>query len=515
MNRFRSIRILLATLLLTTGVLFAIDPIEHLKGTPNQPVTQDDAARGESANGGSVTETVPEQPAEGQLQESGPVSVYVIPISSIISRPNEFILRRGIKEAIAQNIDVLVLDINTPGGRVDVMLRIMDKVSRFNGLTIAYVNNEAISAGAFISFAATEIWYAPNGVIGSAAVIQGTGEEIPVTMRQKIESYILAKTRAVGTEHPHRARVMRAMMDANYVLEIDGQVIKPAGELLTLTAREALREYGTPPTPLFGNGIAEDLNDLLTQRFGAGNFEYRRFEVTWSEELAKYMDAIAPLLIGLGFLALFIEFKTPGFGLFGSIGLVLIAIVFSTNYVVGLAGYEIILFFVLGVALVLVELFLFPGTGIFLIAGLALMFGSLLWSLADLWPSDGGGVEFDVTAFAGPLLELSLGLLVTGIGIIIVWKLLPESALLKRVVLTTASASIPPVAAHGGSYGNSQLPDLGSKAVVVSPLRPVGYIEVAGERFEAATVGGFIDKGDTVIITAYKNFHLVVEKAHS
>ncbi|MCD8483186.1 MAG: hypothetical protein LR015_11280 [Verrucomicrobia bacterium] len=340
MNRNSIIRLICAGLLIFTGLVFALDPVEHLKGVEQPSETI------------SAKETVPAEPSTASSADmttgahrTAPASVYVIPITSAISRPNEFILRRGIKEAIAQNIDVLVLDINTPGGRVDVMLRIMDKISRFNGLTVAYVNNEAISAGAFISFAATEIWYAPNGVIGSAAVIQGTGEEIPLTMRQKIESYILAKTRAVGTEHPHRARVMRAMMDANYVLELDGEVLKPAGELLTLTAREAMREFGTPPTPLFGNGIASDLNDLLTQRFGADNFEYRRFEVTWSEELAKYMDAIAPLLIGLGFLALFIEFKTPGFGIFGTVGLILIAIVFSTNYVVGLAGYEVLLDF--------------------------------------------------------------------------------------------------------------------------------------------------------------------------
>ena len=102
--------------------------------------------------------------------------------------------------------------------------------------------------------------------------------------------------------------------------------------------------------------------------------------------------AFGVVQLGLGLLLLFVEFKTPGFGLFGIAGLVLVGIVFASNYLAGLAGFEAILFFILGLAFIVVDIFLLPGTFIFLTLGILLILGSLLWSLSDIWPApDGGG----------------------------------------------------------------------------------------------------------------------------
>src|SRR5690606_7976187 len=146
-------------------------------------------------------------------------------------------------------------------------------------------------------------------VIGSAGLVGGTGEDVPETMRQKVESYVRAKLRALSTPHPYREQVVRAMMDASYELEIDGKIISPEGEMLNLTADEALELYGDPPQPLFGDGRAVDIDSLLNQRFGEDQWVVETFTVTWSEELAKYLNSIAPLLIGFGIVGLFIEFK--------------------------------------------------------------------------------------------------------------------------------------------------------------------------------------------------------------
>ncbi len=441
-----------------------------------------------------------------------PVTVFVIPIKDVISRPNQFILRRGLKEAIDQGIDAVVLDIDTPGGFGNVMLDIMERTADFRGLTIAFVNPEAISAGAFISFAADEIWYVPRGVIGAAEAVAAGGQEIPDGVRRKFESYVQAKMRAIADEHPYKADVMRAMMDPTFELVIDGEVLSPEGSLLTLTAAEALREFGDPPTPLFGEGIADSVEDLLNQRFGEGQWEKRAFEVTWSEELAKFMDSIAPILIGIGFLALFIEFKTPGFGVFGAIGIALIVIVFLSNYVAGLAGNEVLIFFFLGVALVVIEIFLFPGTFVALSLGLALIVGSILWSMADLWPTGDGGVRIEPEAFVDPMITFSLSLIITSVGIAVLWKFLPESWVLKRIALQTASAQANPVTAGGGTSASSRLPDVGEEGVVVTPLRPNGTVEFNGEQFEAGSEFGTLDKGERVIVTGYRNFYLLVDR---
>ncbi len=498
-------------LLLLVGsvvLLFGQGPVDELKRggiTETAPAVEEEPEAG-------AAEQLPEDPVLMERGTPAIVSVFVIPIHDVISRPNQFILRRGYKEAIEQGIQAVVLDIDTPGGYGDVMLDIMERTAAFEGSTLAYVNPEAISAGAFIAFAADEIWYAPRGVIGAAEAIASTGQDIPEGMRRKYESYVQAKMRSIADAHPYKAEVMRAMMDPTFVFSVDGTVLSPAGSLLTLTAEEALRPYGDPPTALFGEGIATSVEDLLNQRFGEGNWELRSFEVTWSERLAVLMDRISPILIGIGFLALFIEFKTPGFGIFGITGIAMIVIVFLSNYVIGLAGYEVLIFFFLGLGFVALELFLFPGTFVALIVGIALIVGSILWSMADLWPTRDGGIDFDLAAFIDPVVSFSLGLLLATIGIALLWRLLPESWILQRVALQSTIAGPNPVTAGGGRSHSSRLPDVGAEGVVISPLRPSGTIEIAGERFEAGCQSGVLDRGERVVVTGYRNFYLLVER---
>ena len=88
--------------------------------------------------------------------------VYVIPVREEINQPTFYILRRGLKEAIEQKADVVVIDMNTLGGAGDVAFEMMEALDKFPGLTITYVNDKAMSAGAFISAATQEIWFAPK-----------------------------------------------------------------------------------------------------------------------------------------------------------------------------------------------------------------------------------------------------------------------------------------------------------------------------------------------------------------
>src|SRR5690606_23106541 len=104
-----------------------------------------------------------------------------------------------------------------------------------------------------------------------------------------------------------------------------------------LTSTEAMTEYGDPPVPLLGAGLALSVEDLLKQQLGDQAFVVDRLEVTWSERLAQYLTAISPALMGLGLLALFVEFKTPGFGVFGVLGIGFLLVVFFGHYVAGLS----------------------------------------------------------------------------------------------------------------------------------------------------------------------------------
>ena len=435
-------------------------------------------------------------------------TVVVIPVREGIDNPILYVLRRGMKEAIEKKADVVVLDMETPGGRLDVTFEIMEALGKFEGQTITFVNKEAISAGAFISATTDEIWFAPDGVIGAAAPVTGGGKDVDVTMKQKIVSYLKARVRAISEgKGEHRGAVISAMIDAETELKIGDKVLKEKGELLSLTATEANKVYGEPPMPLLAAGIAKTVDDLLVQKFGAGNFTVQTLEVTWSEEFAQYLNALSPILMGLGLLAVFIEFKTPGFGFFGIAGGVLLGIVFFGHYVAGLSGHEPAVVFAIGVLLVFAEILFFPGVIVAALTGVLLMLGALVWSMADLWPNE--PIDFNSDVFVLPLFNLGIGVVIAVIFAVVLARFLPRGWFFDRFILQTASGTNGLAPADSGLRSDSLI---GRTGVVMTPLLPSGQIEIDGRRYEARVAMGSVDIGETVVVRSQSDFSLIVEK---
>lgn len=435
-------------------------------------------------------------------------SVLVIPVRDQIDEPILYVLRRGLKEAIDKKVDVVVLDMKTPGGRLDVTFDIMEALEKFPGTRITFVNDQAISAGAFISAITDDIWFSPRGKIGAAAPVTGSGEDVDQTMKQKIVSFLKAEIRSVSEGKGYRGQVISAMIDADYELKIGDEVLKPKGELLTLTATEAAKTYGEPASPLLAAGIAKDVDDLLTQKYGAGNFSVQTLKVTWSEELAGYLNSISPILMGLGLLAVFIEFKTPGFGFFGIAGGVLLGIVFLSNYVAGLSGHEPALVFVLGALLVLVEILFFPGIIVAALTGVLMMLGALVWSMADLWPNE--PVTFNDDVFTEPLMNMGLGVLVALVLAVLLARFLPRGWFWDKMILQAAIDTDAQTSASAMTGENGLV---GRRGVVTSALMPSGQVEIDGRRYEARVDVGAIEAGATVVVVRRADFNLVVERA--
>jgi membrane-bound serine protease (ClpP class) len=367
-----------------------------------------------------------------------------------------------------------------------------------------------MSAGAFIAAATREIWFEPHGIIGAAAAVTSEGQDIPETMRLKMTSFLRAKIRAVAEGRGFRAQVVESMIDKDYELKIGDHVIKPKGELLSRTATEAMEKFGNPPQPLLGAGIASDLDDLLAKRFGAGKYTATILQVTWSEHLARFLTAIAPLLLGLGMLALFIEFKMPGHGWIGGLGVMLLGLFFLGHHVAGLSGHEPVLFFALGLVLFAVEILFLPGVFVLAITGVVVMLGSLLWAMADIWPDE----SFPATgeALVQPLGSIGLGLAIAVIGGAFLIRFLPRGWMWDRMVI---GATVPTSAqAAGGSPEQAAMLDalIGRRAVAATALRPGGQVEIDGRRFEARTEVGAIDAGAEVLVRRRADFSLIVER---
>lgn len=443
---------------------------------------------------------------------AAPAKVVVIPIRAQIAKPELYILRRGLKEAIENRVDTVVLDMETPGGALDVTFEMLKALEKFPGKTVTYVDREAISAGALISAGTDEIYFAPAGVIGAAAPVLATGGEIDATMKAKINSYLKARVRSISEGKAYRGEVISAMIDSEYELKIGEQVVKPKGELLSLTAQEAIRSYGDPPQPLLGTGIADNLDDLIRKLHGPGNHSVKRLEITWSEKLAQYLTTVTPILLGLGLLALFIEFKTPGFGIFGVSGIVLMGLVFFGHYVAGLSGHEPALFFLLGLLLVVIELIFFPGMLVPALAGIALMLGSLVWAMLDLWP--GERVSFEGDMLLRPLANVLAGVVLAVVVFLMIVKFLPKGGPWGKLVLEAAVGGEPgPVRAlhTNGAKTPSGAALVGCSGVAATALFPSGQVEISGKRYEAKLEIGFADAGTLVKVTGVSEFGLIVE----
>jgi membrane-bound serine protease (ClpP class) len=436
--------------------------------------------------------------------------VVVIPVRGQIAKPELYILRRALKEAIEQKVDTIVLDMETPGGSLEVTFEMLKALEKFPGKTVTYINREAISAGALISAGTDEIYFAPDGIIGAAAPVLATGMEIEGTMREKIVSYLKARVRSISEGKGYRGEVISAMIDTESELKIGDEVIKPKGELLSLTAQEAVKTYGDPPQPLLGAGIAENLGALMDRLHGAGNYSVKNLEVTWSERLAQYLTRITPLLLGLGLVCLFIEFKTPGFGVFGISGITLLGLVFFGQFVAGLSGHEPILFFLLGVVLVAAELFFFPGVMLLAVSGAALMLGSLVCAMTDLWPSE--PLPSSGTVFLMPLVNVLSGVALAVLLFVALLKFQPRGGLWDKMILTASVAGEPlPARPVTGEREASATDLLGKTGIAATALFPSGQVQIDGRRYEARLAMGFAEEGTPVLVTGLAEFGLIVE----
>lgn len=435
--------------------------------------------------------------------------VYVLPIRDDIMPPLVYVIRRGVKEAMAAESDILLLDINTNGGRVDVTEEIIDILGRFKGKTVAYVNTRAFSAGAFISVAAQEIYMAPQSVIGAAAPVMmspgGTGvEKLPEAFEAKMTSAVRAMVRTQAEKNGHNIDVIEAMIDRTVKLEIEGEVLNREGSLLTLTDRQASKLYGDPARPLLSKGTEESIESLLGT-LGHGTSEVVRVEPTGTERLGTWINAISPLLLIIGVMGLYIEFKTPGFGIFGIVGIVAFAIYFLGGYVAGLSAAGWMLVFVAGLILILVELLVFPGTLIAGITGGALVLVALVMAMVDVFP--GGPAVPSLPDLRLPLRNMGLAMVGSMLLMAALATYFPRTSMYRGLVSETASG-VESIAA----LEVEQADLMGRAGVSVSVLSPGGKARFGEELRDVITRGERIEVGRPVRIIGHSSTTSVVEE---
>src|SRR5207247_609386 len=243
------------------------------------------------------------------------------------------------------------------------------------------------SAGSIIPLATKRIYMAPVSAIGAAAPLLSTGEDLPATLKEKTISYWTALIRNSAVRNGHNPDVGEAFMNKDKEVKIGDRVVHSKGTLLTLNAQEATEQINGKP--VLADGIADSIVDLTKKAGLTGNIV--SFEPTGFEQLAFWITALSPLLLLAGIIGAYLEFKIPGVTWPGIISAICFALFFLGHYLAGLAGWEVVALFFLGMVLVLIEILFFAhSTIVFGVVGVFLVLASLLWIMIDRYP----GVNF-------------------------------------------------------------------------------------------------------------------------
>jgi membrane-bound serine protease (ClpP class) len=439
--------------------------------------------------------------AQAATPEGG--EVVVIPIKGEISSARFYFLRRALKEAQKDQAKAVILDMDTYGGELAACVEMQKALSRVNFRTLTYINPNAGSAGALIAISTKEIYMAPISAIGAAAPVLPGGQEIAETLRDKQISFYSNYFASVAKANGHNPDIARAFIDRNVAVSIGGQTIHEKGSVLTLSAQEATRQIDGKP--ILAAGIAESIPELL-KAAGLEGATVKEMQPSGFEVLAFWVTMLAPLLLLGGILGAYLEFKMPGFGLPGAISILCFTLFFLGHFMAGLAGWEAPVIFLLGLALVLGELFIHPGTILPGLAGLTLMIGAIIWAMVDRYP--GTPLLTTGDALLIPLLKLGLTVALAAIIIGLLAKYLPQSTFFGGLVLATsqrAGASLP--------LGKSEYTRLGKgdEGVARSILRPSGKAEFQGELYDVLTGGQFVDPGTRVRVVAVEGARILVE----
>ncbi|MEG7333421.1 nodulation protein NfeD [Bacillus subtilis] len=405
-------------------------------------------------------------------------TVYVIPVEKNVEQGLASFLSRSLQDAKEAHADHIILDINTPGGLVKSAIDIADSITESEIPITAYVNKRALSAGAYIALQADNIYMAPGGKIGAAAIIDGKGNAAD----QKAESLWLAELEDAAVKNNRDPKYALAMADPDIDAKEAGA---PKGDLLTLNPGKAI-DVG------YSEGTADNLSALV-KKLGFENAHISYAKESFTEKTARWLTnpVIVPILLTIAFLGLTVELFSPGVGIPGTVGFIALLLFFYGHLAAGLAGYETVLLFVGGVILILLEIFL-PG-GIIGLLGLGAIVTSLFLA-------------------AGSFTVMAISLLIASAVSITAFILLTRvlgkrMKFFKKFVLNDSTNT------ESGYVSNQTRTDLiGKVGVTFTQLRPAGTVIIEDERLDVVSEGSFTEKDKKVKVVKVEGSRIVVRE---
>lgn len=417
-------------------------------------------------------------------------TVFILPVEREIDMQAFHQVRGGLREAEECRATVVLVKLNTFGGALDAADSIRSSLRRCAVPTVAFVDPNAASAGALIALACDSVYMSPEGSMGSATVVNGSGEPLP----EKYQQYMRAMMRA--TAESHGKSMKGDSLTARRNPEIADRMVRP-DESISLTASQAVAEG-------YAEGIASDIPSVLEQLdMPDARIVYYRPSLT--DNLLGFLSnaAVRAILITLILGAIYIEMHSPGLGVAATVATVAATLFFLPMIVTGAISSWVIVCFILGVALVALEVFVIPGFGFCGVAGglavMASLGGAIMESDAVTGFDFGGLVNAFFIILAGLIMAICAAVWLTG-------RHGPKIIRRHTELMTELSNSAGFVGVDM-SLGRH----VGAECETVTDLRPAGKIVIDGEILPAVSIGDFIRKGSRVKVTKYENAQLYIE----
>ncbi len=180
---------------------------------------------------------------------------------------------------------------------------------------------------------------------------------------------------------------------------------------------------------------------------------------------------------------------------------------FAPLYLEGIAEHWEILIFVVGIILLLVEIFVIPGFGVAGIAGVILVILGLTLSMSDINVFDWEGkFTLNLQGFTKSLLIVMTSIFASVVISLIFSQTLVKTNLFGKIALNKTQQ----IEEGYLSVNQNNALLLGKKGKTYTMLRPGGKVEIDGEIFDAKALVGFIEKGKNVEVVKYEMAQLYV-----
>lgn len=433
--------------------------------------------------------------------------VYQVDILDEIGPKVWRLAEKSFAEADEVNADYILIRMNTYGGMVVYADSLRSLILNQKKPVWVFIDNNAASAGALISIACDKIYMREGANIGAATVVNQSGEAMP----DKYQSYMRSMIRATAQAHgkdtlvsgqdtvyrwKRDPRIAEAMVDQTIFIE----GVSDSGKIVTFTPHEALK-YG------FCDGIAENVEEVLKLE-KVEHYTLQSYVPTVMDKVIGFL--INPVLQGLLIMVIvggiYFELQTPGIGFPLAAALIACLLYFAPLYLEGIASNWEILAFIIGVVLLLLEIFVIPGFGITGISGIVLIVGALVFAAIDK-------VSF---AFPGNIasavirslfLVISCALVALGLSMWLGSRLLTSRKL--------AFALHAEQKAEDGYVGvdMSIQAMVGRSGKTITDLRPAGKVRIDRDIYDAVSLlGDYIAKDHPVTVKKYQSGQVYVVK---